>query len=232
MGKKIFIVHGWTYTTDAWNACLAELKEQGFEPVMLHVPGLTEFSQEVWDLDKYVRWLTRKLEKETEVALVGHSNGGRIAIAYAAQHHPQLARLVLIDAAGIRHNEPLLRLRRAVLGALARVLRPLTILQFARMVLYRLIGAHDYSRAPENMRETMKNLIAIDLTPHLSEVTVPTLIIWGENDRETPLSDARLMRERIRNSTLVTIPDAGHSPHATHPSEVIEKIVQSLTVTS
>lgn len=222
--KKIHIIHGWTYTTDAWDACVAALREKGCEPVQLNVPGLTEASSETWTLEKYVEWLKSKTEGERDLILVGHSNGGRIALAFAAKYPGAVHRLVLIDAAGIAHHEFLLTVKRVVFGTVAKVGRRITTSPFLRKAFYRLIGVRDYKRAPENMRETMKNLIKRDLTPELMRITTPTLIIWGEKDTATPLRDAHIMHERIRNSELYTIPDAQHSPHASHSTLVASKV--------
>jgi len=222
--KKLFIIHGWTYTLDAWNACLGELRARGFEPVMLRVPGLTEPSDKVWTLDQYVAWLEEKLAGEKDILLAGHSNGGRIAIAYAAKNPPELQKLILIDAAGIVHNEAPLRAKRKVFGTLAKIGKPLGSIPFVRKIYYRLIGAGDYERAPLNMRETMKGLIARDLSPELSHIKKPTLIIWGLHDEATPFSDAKVMQEKIQGSKLVTIEAAAHSPHKTHPKETADAI--------
>ena len=226
--KKIYIIHGWTYTTDAWGACIAALREKGCEPIMLNVPGLTKPSSEVWTLEKYVAWLKTKVESERDLALVGHSNGGRIAIAFAATYPEIVQKLILVDAAGIAHHEFLLEVKRVVFGVVAKVGRIFTTSPFLRKAFYRLIGARDYERASENMRTTMKNLIGRDLTPELEHITAPTLIIWGEKDTATPLSDAHIMHERIHGSELYTIPDAHHSPHALHPVLVANKIANWL----
>lgn len=222
--QKIFIIHGWTYTLDAWKDCEREMRARGLDPVFLKVPGLTAPSDEVWNLEKYVGWLENELAQETDVILAGHSNGGRIAIAYAAKNPSTLRKLILIDAAGIVHNEFPLRLKRAVFGALAAVGRPLSRIPLVDKVFHRIIGARDYGRASKNMRETMKNLISVDLTLTLGKISVPTLIIWGEKDAATPIADARVMRAHIPDSSLFSIPDTGHSPHKTHPAVVAEKI--------
>jgi len=223
--QKIFIIHGWTYSLSAWDDCLALLREKGIDPVMLRVPGLTAPSSEVWTLDRYVAWLEESLKGETDIMLVGHSNGGRIAIAYAAKNPPALKKLMLIDAAGIVHNEKPLRMKRSAFGAIARAGKIFSGIPGIRRVYYRLIGANDYGRAPENMRATMSNLIAIDLTDRLSKISVPTFILWGKKDKATPVSDAHLMHEKIAGSRLAILPEAGHSPHKTHPRETDENLV-------
>ncbi len=233
--KKIYIVHGWTYSVGAWDACVAGLKKAGFEPVMLNVPGLTEASDKVWTLDKYVEWLDSVLPAATlensqngeptePITLVAHSNGGRIAIALAAQKPERISRLILVDAAGIVHNELPLRIKRVVFGTVAKVGKQFTSNPTARKIFYKLIGAKDYGRAPENMRATMKNLISVDLTNQLSRITSEVLILWGSRDTATPVSDGHLMQRLIPGSKLVVFEGIGHSPHKDVPERVVEEI--------
>ncbi|MDD5050257.1 MAG: alpha/beta hydrolase [Candidatus Pacebacteria bacterium] len=223
---KIHIIHGWTYTLDAWEPCLAELRSRGFEPVMLRVPGLAEKSDKVWTLPEYVIWLEKALVGEQNVTLLGHSNGGRIAIAAIAKNPSLIRKLILLDSAGIVHNEFPLRAKRAVFGGLARIGKFFLNSSLVRKIFYKIIGANDYGRAGENMRETMKNLISRDLTPELTKISIPTLILWGKEDKITPLSDAYLMQKNIKDSKLVVIGGAKHSPHITHPKIVAEEIAK------
>src|SRR5260221_14279777 len=82
--KKIYILHGWAYSTEKWEPFLTLLKKNNFYPVMLKIPGLTAPLNEVWDINNYVTWLEKKLENEKgKVVLLGHSNGGRIALAFS-----------------------------------------------------------------------------------------------------------------------------------------------------
>ncbi len=221
--KKIYIIHGWTYTKDAWKNCVEKITAAGFEPVLLSVPGLSEASEEVWTLEKYVNWLKMTLPKEESI-LVGHSNGGRIAIAYASENPQNLSKLILIDSAGIVHTEFSIQLKRSVFGFVAKAGKIFAGVPFIRKIFYKIIGANDYERAPKNMRETMKNLISIDLSVALQKIHTPTLIIWGDQDKATPVSDAYVMKEGITGSELVILPGAGHSPHKTHPEIVAQKI--------
>jgi pimeloyl-ACP methyl ester carboxylesterase len=226
--KKIYILHGWTYTLNAWAACVKELQALGIETVFLNVPGLTEKTDKAWTIDEYVEWLGEKLGNEKDVILLGHSNGGRIAIAYALKNPGKISRLILEDSAGIIHNELPLRIKRAVFGTVAKAGKAVVSSERARKVFYKLIGGADYERAPVHMRETMRNMITTDLAPKLSNVASPTLLLWGRKDKATPVSDAALMHEKIQGSKLVVFPDAGHSPHATHPALVAQNIADWL----
>jgi|CXWK01.1.fsa_nt_gi pimeloyl-ACP methyl ester carboxylesterase len=230
MTKKIYIIHGWTYTLNAWDACVAELQSLGFEPVMLHVPGLTADTEKSWTLDDYVSWLDASLPSPAELhpgeelVVVGHSNGGRMALALAARKPERISRLVLIASAGIVHNELPLRIRRAVFGAVAKVGKVFRSVPIVRKVFYKLIGATDYGNASPIMRETMKNVISVDLVSELARVVTPTLLIWGDTDRATPPADGQLMNERIAGSKLVLLPGVGHSPHKDQAKRVADEI--------
>ena len=227
--QKIFIIHGWTYTTDAWNALLRVLRSRGFEPILLSVPGLTTASTDVWTVEKYIAWLKKQIADEPQVTLVGHSNGGRIAMAFAATYPERVAHLFLINAAGVVHREFPLRAKRAVFKAITKVGKRMTSSPFVRKIFYRLISARDYERASPTMRETMRNLIAYDATALLPRITAPTLIIWSAKDTVTPLADAYLLHNGIPRSEVIVIPDGAHSPHATHPEKVGALIADSLT---
>src|SRR5258708_2716678 len=102
--KKIYIIHGWSYSTNRWQPTIKLLKEKGWNPIMLNVPGLTAESDTVWTLDQYVEWLKDQLGDQKAI-LMGNSNGGRISLAFAAKYPQKLRYLILVDSAGIYHNE-------------------------------------------------------------------------------------------------------------------------------
>ena len=219
--KKIYILHGWTYSLDKWVKFADLLKSEGFEPVFLNIPGLTNESDEVWDLGKYTNWLSKEISKENNVILLGHSNGGRIAISFATTYPNKVQKLILVDSAGIYHKELTLEIKRFVFGTVAKIGKKFTSSAVLKKFLYRLAGESDYQAATPNMKQSMVNLISTDLTPVLEKISSPTLIIWGENDKVTPVGDARTMNKLIKNSKLKIIKGARHSPFYTHPNEVV-----------
>lgn len=228
--KKIFLLHGWTYTTEKWNELARQLSLRGFELVLLPIPGLTETTDKVWQLDDYVDWLKTKLDRELHPIVIGHSNGGRIALAYAAKYPAALSHLILICSAGIYHNELPIRIKRRVFGMAAKLGKKLTSSATLRNLLYRLAREHDYKNATPQIRATMHNLISVDLTSRLQFITTPTLIIWGENDTITPLVDGQIMHKSIKNSKLSIVKNAGHSPHFTNVQEVTAHIVKEIRI--
>ncbi len=228
MTKKIYIVHGWTYTTDYWEDCLSELKARKIKPVMLNVPGLTKPSDRVWDIESYATWLEEELANEDEVTLLGHSNGGRIALNLCVRNHSKIKQLILVDSAGVYHDEALLRLKRWTLGNAAAIGKKVLPVKPAREALYKVIGAKDYYQAPPNMRETMKNMLESDKFLDASKVKAPTVLIWGDKDQATPLSDAQKLNQQIKGSTLKIIHGAKHAPYHTHTKEFVDTLEQVL----
>ncbi|HSX47054.1 MAG TPA: alpha/beta hydrolase [Patescibacteria group bacterium] len=225
---KVFIIHGWTYSLDKWTSLVSILEQQGIEVVQLHVPGLTTTTDHAWDMPGYVAWLKQQLDGETRPIVIGHSNGGRIALNYAVAYPNSLEKLILIDSAGIYHGDIVSKLKRGTFKAVAKLGKPLAKVPLIKKVFYKLIGAKDYYRASEDMKQTMKNMLAADKQLDVSSIAVPVQLIWGADDTATPIADAKKLQARLAHATLDVIPGTGHSPHATHPSEVAAIIMKAL----
>lgn len=225
---KILVLHGWTYSTDLWKPFIKSLKDNGFDATLLKIPGLTEKLEEVWNIDNYVKWLNQKIDND-KVILIGHSNGGRLALAYALKYPQKVKHLILINSAGIYHNDLSIRLKRSVFKIVAKIGRKITQSETLRKALYKLSRESDYENASPLIKKTMINLITYDMRDSLAKIKVPTLIIWGKNDKATPLSDAKLMHQLIPNSKMHIIETARHSPQFTHTNEVVKTIIKELT---
>jgi len=239
--KKVIILHGWTKNLDKWNNFLKIVGKKGINYSLPQIPGLTESSEKIWDLDDYVKWLKNIVDKEKgKIILIGHSNGGRIALAFTNQFPEKVEKLILIDSAGIYHNELPIKIKRIVFKTIAKIgaqafgrARLLDrrggIKKVLRNLLYKLAQESDYKDLNDNLKQTMINLISTDLKSVLAEIKIPTLIIWGAQDTITPLSDGKLMHSLIKNSKLYIIKDAQHSPHFTHAEEIANIIIQQLS---
>jgi pimeloyl-ACP methyl ester carboxylesterase len=223
--KKIYILHGWSYTTDKWAPFIGELEKLGCTVKLLHIPGLTSPLEKVWNLDNYVSWLSDTLKMDdTPVTLLGHSNGGRISLSYASRNPDKVAQLILIGSAGVYHKDFFIQAKRNVFGFFAKAGSAFKNIKFIRKVFYRIVGERDYRDANPIMQETMRNLITVDLVPEMSKIKCPTLLIWGENDKSTPLSDGKIMSQKISGSKLAVIKGARHSPQFTHMQDTINII--------
>jgi pimeloyl-ACP methyl ester carboxylesterase len=225
---KIFIIHGWTYNLDLWVEFCEKLKNHGIEPIQLRVPGLTMPSDKVWTIDDYVEWLHKELASEIHPVVLGHSNGGRIALAYSQKYPKHIKQLFLIDSAGIPKERIASRLKVRGLKTASKVKHVIGLVPGIKKGFYKVIGAQDYYNAPENMKRTMQYMLNADNGIDLSRIEMPTVIIWGSNDKSTPLADGKKMHARIKGSTLNIIKGARHAPFSTHAEDVVKIIDQEI----
>ena len=225
---KLFILHGWTYQIETWRSLREMLAERGIEHEFLLIPGLTDDTNPVWTLDDYVKWLEEKTASYEKVILIGHSSGGRLSLAFAAKHPEKVERLILEDSAGIPPRG-LRKLKRDMFRICAQTFGRIVRFEKMRSIFRKAIRASDYARATPEMRRTMSNLVGFDARTITDKIKCPTLIIWGAKDTTTPLSDGQLLHEGIRDSRMIVIPDARHSPHITHPSIVADLIAHELS---
>ncbi|MBI2798641.1 alpha/beta hydrolase [Candidatus Saccharibacteria bacterium] len=229
MRPRIYVVHGWAYDLSKWEKLMTYLKSKDVEPTMLKVPGLTAPSKEIWDLQKYTDWLKDQTKSAKQpFVLVGHSNGGRICANFVIQNPERVRQLILIDSAGVHHDQATLKLRLRMFKAAAKAGKKITRSPKLKKLLYKASRAHDYERAPENMKQTMVNLQRDNKNLHFEEVRVPTTIIWGEDDKLTPLSDGKQIHEQIKGSKLQVIKEGRHSPFYTNPEIVGDTILELL----
>jgi pimeloyl-ACP methyl ester carboxylesterase len=227
--NKIIILHGWTKNLDKWNYFLEILKKKGFDVELLKIPGLTEKLDKVWDLPDYVQWLKNIVDKEKDkIILMGHSNGGRIALSFTNSYPEKVKKLILIDSAGIYHNELTHRIKLIVFRTIAKIGKKMTSSKTFEDLLYRLAREGDYRKSDPVLKQTMINLLNSNKNLNISKISTPTLIIWGEKDKITPLSDGIVMNELIKNSKFKIVSKAKHSPMYTHAQEVAKIIYENI----
>lgn len=220
--KKLYIIHGWTYTVKPWAKTLALLKSAGISVEMLHVPGLTAPSKKVWTIDDYVKWANKNIP-DGAIAL-GHSNGGRILLNLSSKRPDKLKHLILLDSAGV--YEP--SRKRDLARRASKVLAPLKKIKPLRKVTHKILGASDYDHAPENMKKTLANMLDSDKKLNLAKVTTPTTILWGEADTVTPIRQAKIIAERLQNSRLITRKNWTHAPYIVDPTGLANVIKSTL----
>jgi pimeloyl-ACP methyl ester carboxylesterase len=121
---------------------------------------------------------------------------------------------VLLASAGVRSNKSL---RRNTLGLIAKVAKYPTYLlprryrNKLRRGVYEALGS-DMLLLP-HMEPTFKKIIREDVRHKAKQITVPTLLIYGSADNQTPISEGRLLAEAIPNSKLEIIEGANHFLH-------------------
>lgn len=165
-----------------------------------------------------------------DVVLLGFSMGGWAAAELAVRNTSRLAKLILVDAVGIKPGDRETRDITDIFG--------LPAAEVTRVMF------HDPSRGPNPgaMTDEQLTVLASDRIAHamytwdpymhnpklryrLHRIDVPTLLIWGASDRIVTVAYAEAYRVLIPEARLVVIPEAGHLPQLERPDPFVEHVL-------
>ncbi len=216
--SAIIFLHGWRSESSVWKNLAKNLPSREFMSYLIDLPGFGESPapKVAFGVQDYARLVNNFAEKQgvKSAIIVGHSFGGRIGIVLAAKYPDLVGKLVLVDSAGIKKEYP-------GREKMAKIVKPLFKPKFMhglRQKIYKRIGSEDYLATPA-LTETYLKVINQDLTSELSKIVQPTLLIWGADDVATPVSDAKIMKEKINNSKLEILEHAGHFSFLDQPEK-------------
>ncbi|MCR5157097.1 MAG: alpha/beta hydrolase [Butyrivibrio sp.] len=232
-GPLLVMLHGWGSNADLFSGVISFAAKK-YHVVAMDMPGFgkSDEPKEPMDVDDYVVFVISFIKTlfpgEKEIMFLGHSMGGRIIIKLAAGMRDgriftpfSIPRIILTDAAGIkpvRTNEQQRRTTRYKKGKAF-----LTATGIARMFpgtierLQKKYGSADYAAASPVMRQSLVRVVNEDLTEYMPSVTMPALLIWGDQDTATPLSDGKKMEELMPEAGLAVIQGAGHYSFLDNP---------------
>ncbi|MDP2638954.1 MAG: alpha/beta hydrolase [Candidatus Azambacteria bacterium] len=212
---SIVFLHGWRLSGEVWLPIIRYLLDKGYNIFSLDLPGFgrSEMPAENYTLADYADVVEAFIQKMKirDVILVGHSFGGRIAIKLVAKNPGLFKKLVLANSAGFRNSREFYLRSKIFLAKIFKFIFKIPFFRMTRIKIYKMIGADDYITLPDEMKKVFVNIVNEDLTDLLPKLgRLPTLIIWGDQDKETPISFASAFRRGIANSELVILPRAGH----------------------
>lgn len=217
-GKNILFLHGWGSDLTSFNQLAQELSNK-YRTIQIDLPGFggsppPDKPWHVYDYSELIKDFLEKIKVKKLEAIVGHSMGGRIAIKAVAEGQVKPNKLVLIGSAGISVSKSWRNKILFVMAKFAKVVTsplPTRIVERLKSRLYRKIGS-DYHDAGV-LRPTFLNLIGEDLREDAGKIQVPTLLIYGKLDTETPVQYGRTYNNIIHHSHLEVIDEAGHYAH-------------------
>lgn len=228
-GRPVVLLHGWGDDHTTFRRQFDTLS-QGFRVVALDLPGFgqTEPPESVWDLDNYVEFVSHfmaKLGLGAPAAIVGHSNGGALAIRGLATGQLQADKLILLAASGIRTGNSLKRTSLKIIakvGKVATLWLPPAARRRLRQKLYGVAGS-DMLVAPA-LQETFKRTVRQDVQADAGRLNLPTLLIFATADRAVPISHGQRYAELIKSSRLFTLEGSDHFLHQTASQQVNQQI--------
>ncbi len=220
-GQNVLTLHGWGGCIDSFKPVINRLST-GKRVFALDFPGHGNTAEPPapWSVTEYMQ-MTEAFIRDViggQTDIVAHSFGCRVAILLSAEHPQLVNRLVLTGAAGIPSKKTG---KKTFKSRLYKTLKKLVLSKPAKMLLggkttdklqealIQRFGSPDYRVLSKNMRMTFNRVIAQDLTGKLKDIQASVILLWGENDTETPLWMGEIMEREIRDCALVKL-NGGH----------------------
>lgn len=211
----VVFAHGWGRTHHDFIQ-IAESIAPIANSILLDLPGFGETPrpEQAWGSAEYADHVKEFLDQQNcgPVIWVGHSFGGRVGLRLAVRHAESLAALVLVSSAGIPVQ------RSFVHKAKSRLQRQRFQLAKKRAKnqdeitqLEKQFGSADYIHSAEiGLRDVFLKVIAEDQSADVVNIKIPTRMIFGALDFETPVSIGQRLEQLIPQSKLVVCPHFNH----------------------
>jgi pimeloyl-ACP methyl ester carboxylesterase len=224
-----------------WSNVIPALARK-YQVIVPDLPGFGHSSKgnHHYSPDNYAAALHAVLGDVKRFALVGHSMGASVAIAYAAAHPERVSHLVLVNAAGVLHRSvyveflALAGLERAIgadsllFNSLSRAIRrraeswPPDVLALERAgVRQRLLGGEPAAIAAVGMT-------GHDFSEELRGIQAPALVVWGAEDRIAPPRTGQALASAIPHARLVVFEAVGHAPQVQAPDQFNALLIDEL----
>ena len=233
--ETVVMLQGWGTDLGVYDLVADSINEK-YRFVQFDLPGFggSDEPKEAWNVDAYADFFCSFMEALDikKATLIGHSYGGRIIIKLAARESLpfEIKNIVLIDSAGImpkRSFKQKFNIRKY------KIIKKIVNIKVIYALFPELIddwrnsqGSADYRNASPMMRQCMVMAVNEDLTDLLPKIKEDTLLIWGDKDTATPISDGKLMEEKIPNSGLCVLNGCGHFSFLDNPA-VFKSIMRS-----
>ena len=240
-GEPVLFVHG---LAGCWRNWLENLPRCGqrHRAIALDLPGFGESPMPDWDISmpaygRMIHDFCDQLGIEHVAALVGHSMGGFVATEAVIERPERFERLVLVSAAGISLAEAKGR-RWDAAARTARAAAPFLAGDrdfFLNRPLGRRLAFGRITREPEKLRpellaeqvkpglasdglvDAMASMVGYDTRQRLTEIEIPTLVVWGLSDHIVPVEAALGYHRLIPRSRLEIFERTGHVPQLERP---------------
>ena len=241
-GPPLILIHGFASSTLVWSKVFFPLAAAGFRVIAIDMLGYGYSGKPrngEYTIPGQAQMLIRLLNRLgiKRATLVGSSYGGAVAATCALDYPDRVEKLVLIGA--VNNNRPLNYKLMRVFGSpvFGDVVSPLLIgsRHLLRRRMKRVYDRHEWVlderrvdarhlplRAAGTQRAIIRTVRCWDaerISRDAHLISKPTLLIWGQGDREIPLADGERLHESIPGSRLIVFRNCGHIPHEEYPEE-------------
>lgn len=236
----LVLIHGTGASLHTWEGWSNALKKEK-RIITLDLPGygLTGPNpQEDYSVDLYVKVVDSLLIKLgiEKCILGGNSLGGAVSWNYALKYPSKVSKLILVDAGGyiMKSKSVPLAFKMAqwpIINSAFLYITPRFVIEKSVKNVYydevkvtdKLIDRYfelalrEGNRKSFIIRMTQNKIATEDISELIKTIRIPTLVLWGENDKLIPLESAHKFHADLPNDTLVILPKLGHTPMEEDP---------------
>ena len=226
--RTLVVLQGWGTEMALYDSVAAAVNDR-YRVIQFDLPGFgaSDEPREPWNVDAYADFFCRFMEELNikKAVLLGHSYGGRVIIKLAARDSIpfEIEKIVLVDSAGVMPERTASQKFKVRLYKIKRTFlmsKPVHAM-FPEVIDYWMSkqGSDDYRAASPMMKKCLVMAVNEDLQHLMPKIGQETLLVWGDLDLDTPISDAHKMEKQIQNSALVVLEGTDHFSFLYKPLE-------------
>lgn len=234
-GKVMLLLHGWGQTLQTFDD-LASHFSKNYRVIRIDFPGFggSPKPSDDWHIDDYAKFVAdflQKVEVDKVYGVLAHSFGGRVTIKSAAKKYFAIEKLVLMGSAGVKPSASAKKMAYKLIAKAGKQITKMPGLSKAQVLLRRKLyasaGATDYLESAD-LKQIFLHTINEDLQGNAATIKQPALLVWGQDDNQTPVADAQKLHGAMKNSQLVIFPNAGHFIYIDERDAVVQKLDEFL----
>jgi len=224
----LVVLQGWGTGMEIYDSVAVAVNDR-YRAVQFDLPGFGSSDEppEAWNVDAYADFFCSFMEalEIKKAVLLGHSYGGRIIIKLASRESLpfEIEKIVLVDSAGVMPERSASQKLKVKLYKIKRnflTSKPIHSM-FPEVIDYWMSkqGSEDYRNASPIMKKCLVMAVNEDLQHIMPSMKQEVLLVWGDLDDETPISDAHKMEAQMPNAGLVVLEGTGHYSFLYKPVE-------------
>jgi non-heme chloroperoxidase len=236
-GIPVLFLHGYTDSRRSYDPVLAQLPDfLNAIAVSQRGHGDSDRPDEGYSPSDFASDILHLMDSLNiqRTVIVGHSMGASVAQRFAIDHPERTVGLVLVGSFYTMHDHPaVLDLWESTVSHLVDPIDPAIVQSFQESTIAHSIPkafldlvVQESLKVPAKVwKETLRNALDVDFSDDLSKITVPTQLIWGNQDAIANRLEQTALLAAIPGSKLKIYGGIGHAPHWEEPARFVNDVV-------